>query len=656
MSRTEFTDEQRAAIEAIHGGVALSAAAGSGKTTVLVERYLRMLASGVNPSQILTVTFTVEAAEQLKQRILDRLREHEISTETRAEVEKSRFIGTLHSFCFLVLDGYGSFLELPPIQSILDPFEFHAEFDRFFREWQESLTDEDFSTWAATLSPTETQEFVRTLYEIRHELPNDASGPLATLISIARPLLERVEAHFFHRGIYSFNDLESLTLKLLTRFPAVADRWRNQFKHICVDEFQDTSQMQWRILQPLLGGNYGKLFLVGDPKQSIYRFRQADVGLFYLASETIVSQGGEALQLTANFRSAPAVLAEVNRIATGLFAGSRFGDVPMRSGKSGGPPGGYRIERYLSQKTDLVECERQAVAGYVEKLLHASEPSQVALLFRVSDRIAAYAEALRARGIPVRAKKTQPLFDSPAVGDVGNYLRAVANPLHDYALASFLRSPYVGWSYQRLYDLHRLPGDSLFEKLQSQPSELGWFFQVIEDGSYGVEESLTALFRATGRWPEDPDAFRELLGPLLEADDLDAALAKWTLWEGADLAYTVREGDEGAVSLLTVHAAKGLEFPTVLLVDNLRLASRRAPVLRAEPGHAPALKFRIAGEPVESEAYRELAQLQHARDEEESRRVLYVALTRAQQNLTVFLPQDRALIPARSWGNLLDKN
>lgn len=671
----DLTNEQRSAIELRPQALALTAAAGSGKTTVLVRRYIGLLKSGVKPREILTVTFTTDAAAQLKARILKVMQaEENPSAELVEAVTTTPQIGTIHSFCYRVLDQYGTLAGLEPIDRILSRFEFATAFDRAYRFWLDDLGEEKLRALLQYFTHQELRKTARDLYQGRfflrrayHEIAkvtDESEKNIWELLkSTLPPLFQVMEAQFARKGVYSFDDLENLTLKILNDAPEVAARLQREIKFLLVDEFQDTSRLQWEILQKIIGQDSRKLFVVGDPKQSIYGFRNADVSLFMDVTNGMPAMGGETKELTANFRSDPRLLEAINGMSLELFAETPIPFQAMRSGRAAKSEGAFplKIRRFPYEKRNsgnLPAEINETVKAVKELVYEGAKAEEIAILFRVSDRIPDYYRALLANGIPAECHRTSPLFRSYDVIDLVSFLRAVNNPWNDFHLTAFLRSTYVNFSFAELWEANRRGGDALFEKVQND-ERLKWFVGLVESGEWRVQALLQALFRSSKRWPAQQEAFLALLAALSEpALSITDAVERLNAWEDEDIAFEARmrnpNGHPG-VRLMTVHAAKGLEFPHVLLADNLRTAPRRVPRVRLETGHLPGLRFRKGDESVGTADYERLEELQTTRELEESKRILYVALTRAEKTLTLVLPKatEPDDLPKGTWAHLL---
>ncbi len=660
----ELTPEQCLSIDS-PGPIACIAGAGSGKTSVLARRYLKTIDDGVSAHRILAITFTTDAAAELKERILTLARRKELKAEVLSSIVHTPNIGTIHSLCYRVLDSEASQLGLPPISGILLQTHWLAVLAEEERLWRQRLTDDELDTLDSRFGLSHIRELVGELYARPvFELPPGEEGThLAWLKTTLKPLVDALEARLRRKGLYSFDDLERLTQCLLDN-PQVRDRIGRQFDAILVDEYQDTNSRQFEIVQRLVEGRLNRLFIVGDPKQSIYRFRQAEVGLFFKTIQLIEEAGGSRIVLSFNFRADSSLLDRLGPIAARLFPEMP----PMTAGRPS-PVGDAQLTRLplsivrypqLGTTDTTWAGEFDAVVMRVQSLLASgAKPSSIAVLFRQGERMRALQGKLQNNGVPVTSYRATYLFDSYAVKDLASFLRAVLNPLDDHALSAFLRSSFVNYSLSDLWLLQSpsasgTSGTSLFEKL-NQKGEPRWFFSLIESGTWELDRTLATLFENTGTIANYASATAFLKSVFEMTNHVATAVELVDQWQRGDLMYSLDQTELEAVKLATVHSVKGLEFDHVFLADCLRTSPKRHPALRWDESGVPALRIRHDGEWTESERYQALATRDEELDLEESKRVLYVALTRARETLTLFLPADGAKIPSRSWAQLLSE-
>lgn len=663
-----MTDEQKLAALTLDRPIVVTAAAGSGKTTVLVARYIELLKRGLNPHEILTVTFTNDAAQQLKTRIQKTLGTIESLSPLVSEVERTRFIGTIHSFCYFLISEYGTLLGYPPIESILSDYQFQVALENSYRKWLYSLSRQSLAHLLSFVSRNQLKEVYTTLYNSRHTLSSFSKEisqefPLQIFYESALPSIIQLEQSFLSEGFYRFDDLEFLSAQLLKQQSPLRSRLQTQFKAVLIDEFQDTSQSQWDIFQLLLGSDYNKLFVVGDPKQSIYSFRHADVSLFFKVSQLVEQWDGLVAELNTNFRTQSTLIGDINRYSQTFFEKSPISFSAMKSGiERAGEAitvNVYNCAAEAEKKVDKKELELQAVLQAVDNYLgQGNRPEDLALLFRMGDRIDVYTEALKAKGLQVECTQTLSLFAHYDVLNLNHYLKALSRPRDSFSLGAFLVSPWVGVTLSQLADI--TDDSSVFpfeEKVKNFLSpKLHWFFNLADKPRIYLREALFELFSNSTYFPEHSEAFYEWLKPLTEKNyTLHEALADLDLWKKEGILFKSKTGSasSGAIKLMTVHASKGLEFEHVFLVDSLRRSPTQLPTILTSPNEPPSMKYMEHGETIIPSQYIRLKELKEKMDGEESRRILYVALTRARETLSLFLPSEMKGVPKDSWASLL---
>ncbi len=443
-----------------------------------------------------------------------------------------------------------------------------------------------------------------------------------------------------------------------------------RIRHILVDEFQDTSLRQLQLLERLTAGwtpgDGRTLFLVGDPMQSIYRFREAEVGLYLRAREQGVgSVALTPLALSANFRSRPALVEWVNA----TFASILPGRDDLARGAVAYAAAEAECEAIADSGVELhastgdVAGEAEQVAGLVSQARAADPGGEVAILVRTRGHAADIAAALRRRGISYQAVELEALAARPEVGDLVALTRALLHPADAVAWLAVLRAPWCGLE---LHDLHALMaqaprGALVWERLRD-PALLA---ALSPAGQAAVARVTAVLEAAIGerarmplrRWVER--AWLGLGGPatLSQPVELENARAYLDLLEGAEAAGGIasvpdlerrladlyarsdREADPG-VQIMTMHKAKGLEFDTVIL-PGLDRSTRGDPEklllwleLPDEAGEEHLLLAPLKGRQREDDGlYAAIRELDRERDGYERGRLLYVAATRARERL-----------------------
>jgi len=505
----------------------------------------------------------------------------------------------------------------------------------------------------------------------------NAEGSLRALVPGLRALFAKA-AEFYRRAreqkhALDFDDLEDGAARLLDR-DDVRRRWRGEIRAVLVDEFQDTNARQRRIVEALSGSRdeeHGGLFVVGDAKQSIYRFRGADVTVFVEVEQA----AAKVLHLAETFRAHAGLVDVLN----GLLAPAMSSALPRRpyqvpyerlEARRSEPRAETRppfVEMIFAEGGEAEASRRLAaavLAHRLSELARAGVPwDDMALLFRASTSFPDFERALEDAGIPFVTVAGRGFYDRPEIRDLLNLLRAVANPWDDLAMAGLLRSPAFGLSDAALYQLRRPIAEgepvSFKHALRGDLSALG------ETDRPRAERARAALDRLAPR--ANRISVAELLKDLLDSTRLGAALraapSGERLQRNVDKllqdahasgiarvedfldyietlkAAGAREGEapseaQGAVRLMTVHKAKGLEFPVVVLAD----ASRQAPndyariILSRELGVVARPGRRTDEEPV---SYRLAKAMEREEEQAEEQRLLYVGATRAQERLIV---------------------
>jgi ATP-dependent helicase/nuclease subunit A len=481
-----LTPEQEEAVVRRRGSLLLAAGAGTGKTSVLVERFVRAVREdGVAPGRILAITFTERAAAELRGRVRARLLE--LGEREAARDTEGAAIGTFHGFCARLLRTHALTAGFDPDFAILDEASAGRLRLLAFRHALAGLLAGERHAEAvdvlAAYGADRVRQMVLGVYaELRSRgvswptlpRPEPSEPPEEEAVRACAVLgeaLERFASRYAElkraRSALDFDDLELHARDLLERHEGVRRSWSERLELLMVDEFQDTNRRQLSLLKLLERDN---LFTVGDALQSIYGFRHAEVALFHERRRRLHAEGA-ALALSHNFRSRPPLIAAVN----GVFA-ERFGDAytPLVAAREAGPEDGPLLELLLTdrrawsergERTSLTQPLAQAVAGtlppaalwrHAEARLLAQRVAElvdtgqaaagdVAVLLRAAGDLPVYERALEERGLRTLAA-VGTFWGHPQVGDLLAWLRALANPLDELALYSVLASPLVGLS------------------------------------------------------------------------------------------------------------------------------------------------------------------------------------------------------------------
>ncbi len=534
---------------------------------------------------------------------------------------------------------------------------------------------------------------------------------------LARLLIAQFSELKRERGWVDMNDVERAALRMLSD-PVlsgwVQERLDARVKHLLIDEFQDTNPLQWQALHSWLssyggaGGDAPSVFLVGDPKQSIYRFRRAEPQVFRAAQRFVVDTfGGDLLSCDHTHRNAPEVMAAVNEVMAAAQAAGQYQDFRVHSTESrqsgmvgflpqierapraqagGDEPLAWRDSltepRELpEEKLIALEC-RQAAAWIAGQIAAGVEPGQIMVLARKRDRLAVMEDELRQRRIPAQQPEKTDLGDAPEVQDIVALLDALVSPAHDLSLARALKSPLFGVSDDALVALAIAAREardakqptSWFELLQ-QGNELAPGLNAVaarlRDWKALVDrlpphDALDAIYRqgdVLARFAAAAPAalrgqvlarLRALLGAALQVDGaryITPYRFVRALKAGGIQAPALAQSQ--AVRLLTVHGAKGLEASVVLLLDTDGLPPRAESmgVVVEWPGEAPApWRFAfIASETHPPACSAEAIEVEKAARQREELNALYVAMTRARHLLVISSVQPHVATEHESW-------
>ena len=604
----ELNPQQREAVLATAGPVLVLAGAGSGKTRVITYRIAHLIHQQVSAENILAVTFTNKAAEQMKQRV-----EALLGVWRQGEP----WISTFHSFCARLLRS-----EAPRLG-----------FSRGF-----TIYDEDDQTAAVKLAMRQLggDERAFTPRGLLERISYAKNHGLSPELLAAQAVHERdlfvaklfplYEAVLRKAGALDFDDLLLRAVEVLERFPDACAAWQQRFAHILVDEFQDTNRCQYVLLR-LLGGERPNLCVVGDEDQSIYGWRGAVVDNILHFAEDF--PGTTVVRLEENYRSTQVIL----DAAAGVVAHNarRLGK-DLRAVRERGAP-----LRYFEAQD--AGGEAGYVAQEIARLLRLRPEAHIAVLYRTNFQSRSFEEALRRGNIGYRVVGGFSFYERAEIKDALAYVRLVLNPEDDVAFLRVVNTPARGIGKIALEALRARAqerGLSLWAAIGEAPEgapgrkPLRQFRELIESLQPEWEKLPPAAFLlqmldATGYldmavMQDDAEGtsraenLRELVNAVAELTERGEPFSDFL--DRAALVSDVDSYDErAAVSLMTLHSAKGLEFDHVFLVG-------------MDEGLFPHSRSVGEGEL------------------EEERRLCYVGMTRAKDTLTL----TRALY-RRGWGS-----
>jgi DNA helicase-2/ATP-dependent DNA helicase PcrA len=629
------------------------AGAGTGKTRVITERIRHLLQSdeSLSGENILGLTFTKKAAGEMKARVV----------KATGERGKAVTLATFHSFCEtllaeadpqrVMLDEFDHWillrrnlrrLRLEKYRRLADPGQFLNDFVEFFSRCQDELVSgEHYQRYAAGLAARLEAE--------RETLDDDTLAERLETVALQQELARAYRASeelLREKNRVSFGSLITGAVGLLERDAPRREALQKKYRYILVDEFQDTNIAQLRLLE-LLAGPTKNIVAVGDNDQAIYRFRGASFGSFKLFLERFAGwkEGQDStpfrVALTENYRSTPNIL----RVAMQVIGQNAVSaDFPKKVLSPNKPPG----EKIRIVEVATPEEEARWVAGELERIHGAGRRwKDFAVLYRQHAHRDQLVEELSRRKIPFVITRLS-ILEHPLVRDVLAYLRLIAAPYDDIACARVLAAP--AWHLEaadlvRLATRARKEKKAIYDLLQLPQGQLAF------DGSHSALGQLAEFVSGQRKILKRCTA-REILGNLTEwleipqrAKEHDRKYVKRLAefmkeWEPKSetrglaefieyLDYYAQAGgvvsleDDApldAVQLMTVHGAKGLEFPQVFL---LRVNNRAFPATE---------RPRVFEFPVELMKEGAPAEQFHIQEE---RRLFYVALTRAEERLTI---------------------
>ena len=563
----QLNPAQRAAVEALDGPVLMLAGAGTGKTKALTCRIAHLLTTGrARPHEILSVTFTNKAAREMKSRVAELLGQ---------SVEGMPWMGTFHSICVKLLRRHAELVGLKSSFTILDT-------DDQIRLLKQLLvaSDVDDKRWPA-----------RQLAGIIDQWKNRAWGPENVPAAEAGAFNHRATefyAAYQERlkalNAVDFGDLLLHVVKIFQTQPDVLQQYQQWFKYILVDEYQDTNVAQYLWLR-LLAGGHKNICCVGDDDQSIYGWRGAEVGNILKFEKDFA--GAKTVRLEQNYRSTPHILAAASAVISGNTG--RLGKelwTDLDEGEKLRLIGHWDAEEEARWIGDEIEALQQGSRG-----LDKFSPDQMAILVRASHQMRAFEDRFLTIGLPYRVIGGPRFYERMEIRDAMAYFRLVCSPSDDLAFERIVNTPKRGLgdkAQQKIQSMARQEGIALTEgarllleakglsgkgalELGRLVDGLGRWRKAMQGQSISHQELAEVILDESGyteMWQNDktPEAagrlenLKELVKALDQFENLQGFLEHVSL-------VMDNERDEAGekVSIMTLHAAKGLEFPAVFL-------------------------------------------------------------------------------------------
>lgn len=629
----ELNEAQRAPVLHKEGPLMVIAGAGSGKTRVLTYRIAHLMEQGVDSFNILALTFTNKAAREMKKRI---------ATIVGNSEAKNLWMGTFHSVFAKLLRFESDKLGYPSNFTIYDTQDSQRLIASIIKEMG---LDKDIYKYKQIQNRISSYKnsliTVKAYFQNPELVEADAMAKRPRLGEIYQNYVDRC----FKAGAMDFDDLLLRTNELLTRFPEVLMKYQDRFRYILVDEYQDTNHSQYLIVKAL-SDRYQNICVVGDDAQSIYSFRGANISniLNFQRDYDDVA----VYRLEQNYRSTKNIVNAANSIIAKNK--NQLEKVVWTSNDAGNP---IKIHRSI---TDAEEGRYVASSIFENRMQHQLPNGDFAVLYRTNSQSRAIEDALRKKDIPYRIYGGLSFYQRKEIKDVLAYLRMVINPKDEEALKRIINFPGRGIGQSTVDKLTVAAnhyGRSIFEVMENLDKlelkinagtrrKLEDFvtmiksFQIMNAGSdaFALSEhvakktGLLLEFKKDGT-PEGIariENIEELLNGVKDFVEGQKELADATgslteFLEDVALATDMDKetGDDDRVALMTIHLAKGLEFPFVYIVG------------------------------LEEDLFPSAMSMNTRSELEEERRLFYVALTRAEKQAYLTYTQNRY-----RWGKLID--
>ena len=617
-----LNDKQKEAVLAQEGPCLVIAGAGSGKTKVLTHKIAYYIANGAKPWNILAITFTNKAANEMKERI----------EKLVGDSAKDIWMGTFHSICVRILRKY------------IDRIGFNTDFVIFDTSDQKTLIKECLKTLKvddklftdrgvlSEISNGKNEMLEPKAYSVKYS-GDFRKEKIAEIYTLYQTKLKENNA-------LDFDDIINFTIKILTDNPDVLEYYTEKFKYILVDEYQDTNKAQFTLVS-LLGSKYGNVTAVGDNDQGIYSFRGADISNILNFEKDF--PGTQIIKLEQNYRCTGNILKAANAVIKHneakyekkLWTQNDEGHLPcIYSGEDEYDEGRYIVEQIQHLKRE----------EYFKN-------SDFAVLYRMNAQSRAIEDILMREGIPYKVIGGLKFYERKEIKDIIAYLRLIHNPSDNLSLKRIINEPKRGigkTSLDKIQEISDNSGTSMYEIIKKADKyELTRVYANSRDFITQIEElrakkeeiKISDLIKQTLKTTGYTKALElensveaqtrienleEFLTVAIEFEEQSADNTLSEFLNNITLSSDIdgMEDQEDSVTLMTLHSAKGLEFPVVFLVG-------------MEEGIFPG--YKSIGEPLALE---------------EERRLFYVGITRAKQYLYLTCAKHRTIFGSTSYNQI----
>lgn len=548
----KLNKEQIEAVKTIDGPVLVMAGAGSGKTKVLTTRIAYLIEEGIPSYNILAITFTNKAAAEMRDRVSNLIG------------DVSSFIGTFHSLGVRIIRENHDILGLPNNFTIIDSDDTNTIIKKLLKEM--NLDSKQYSP-----------SYVRNRISfIKNQMLTD--GELDRLFNTP---MDKVVVEVYHRynnklktsASVDFDDLLLLPVNLFKERKDILEYYQDKYRYILIDEYQDTNPVQYK-LSVMLSNKYKNIFVVGDMNQSIYAFRQADFRNISNFEKDF--KGAKVIKLEHNYRSTNNILSAANEV---IKHNTERKDLKLFSDNGDGVK--IKYMRAYDEKHEIA-----LVIDEIKHLLSEGYKNEdIAILYRTNAQSRAIEDVFLAKGIPYKVFGSYYFYNRKEIKDLISYLRLIYNPHDEISLRRVINTPKRGIGESAIAAIEeraKQQNISMFDALETR-KELE-FKEIIEDlikksESLSLTELIDEVLERSGmkKELESSKALEDeiRLENLMEVKSITASFEERTgsanlgdfLEEVsliADISNHTEDGD--VVTLMTLHSAKGLEFPVVFLV------------------------------------------------------------------------------------------
>ncbi len=615
----ELNDKQKEAAISVKGPCLVIAGAGSGKTKVLTHKIAYLIEKeGVRPWNILAITFTNKAANEMKERVENLI----------GDVAKDMWIGTFHSICVRILRRY------------IDRIGFTSSFIIFDSSDQRTLVKQCLKQLNIDDKMFNDRAVLSEISNAKNEMLEPEQYKLRTNNEIRKETIAKVyemyQKKLRENNAIDFDDIINYTIKILSENPDVLDYYSEKFEYVLVDEYQDTNKAQFTLIS-ILAARHGNITVVGDNDQGIYSFRGADISNILNFEKDF--PGTKIIKLEQNYRCTQNILDAANAVIKNNE--TKYEKKLWTENGKGTPINVYRGTDEYDEANFIVEninrLRREEYMKYTD----------FAVLYRMNSQSRSIEDILRRENIPYKIIGGLKFYERKEIKDTIAYLRLIQNTSDNLSLVRIINEPKRGIGRTSLENVEQIAiqtENSMYEVIK-RADEFGLnrvflnsreFISQIEElkakkDNMKISDLIKETLNKTGytKALEDEDTaeaetrlenIEEFLTVAMEFEEQFAENSLEEFLEGITLSSDIDNADteEDSITLMTLHSAKGLEFPVVFLVG-------------MEEGIFPG--YKSIGEPKELE---------------EERRLCYVGITRAKQYLFISCARQRTIFGSTS--------